>query len=1141
MIATSPRTKEPAASGAEGSRRHAALVDRVEKTRQECRRFLLVRGEVLTILTLLIVGGLLALADYFWILGQSIRQANWIVAGAIVAAIALWRIVRSRRAAIDRLDTAAEIETAFPDLGQRVCTTLEYADPTPSTMPAWPSLVRALTTDTEERTIRLDFMQVVPWRRLRWPALSATVLAVVFVLAIAIWPSARVAAMRLFLIPVHYTELNVEPGNQSVNFEGDVKIRAILSGRPVTKAELLSRKAGSEEPWTAVSLGPDDAQDAPLNGTLETSIKRCREDTEYRVTADAVESETYLLTILHPLILKKTEATIEPPAYTRKEATTVKQGEFQVIEGSAVRFRFELDRPAQTAWLRLVPTGKAAASGKTLPPAPLSIQGKMLTGTLKNVTQDLEYEIHAEAADGMKLQPRQFHISVQPDCKPVLTFVKPAAVIEALPTTEVTVQVSAKDDFGLTKVGIVYQIGDGPKETLRLDEDPRQPVSLTSLATLYLEEHKLNYQDGIVYYAFAEDNYPSGPHRVTSELQFIDIRPYKRTFVAGKMEGKPGKSVTLELLIGRQRTNLQHTFSQCGESKVDARIAKRLTKAERSLAKLTAEFAAALEAQVGQVPSLEQAIESMQAAVSELEKKNMKPSCGKEEIALAQLIQARENLRLLLANPKTGGETEKLDYQAQKNMPETPKDKDEDEEEPAEDLQKQIADLAKTERDTADELDGKSVAGSSNPQSPKDNRNKSASQGPPTKSDSSQGGQSPKSESGNLAERQQRAAQQAAELVKKMEADEAMTDLAQERMANAERTIRSSAQSLERGNKSDAGQKAREAAAQLERLGRQVAGLKAAELAAKLQAAETIARQVAQQQRDTEKGEEENESPGEGQSESQSQSQGEGQSQSQSKSQSKGQGDGQGEGGDGGDAAGSTRSADRQRAKAEEVRTAEDILNEAQKDASLTDPQLVRALDEAATANSPKEIAAQMHRAAKALSAGEREQARREIRQSAKRLDAFADQIEAARHSFAQPKLDALLAAEKQAAEIQKKLTAPVADEERSDIEKKMSDLRGALGPLRGTDPNLRKATNALTDAIEGGLSGRGAWRQSRQGYYELPELYTSAIQRVDRALQVRIQELILKDAILDEDQPVPEQYRKHVEEYYRALSEDFR
>ncbi len=124
---------------------------------------------------------------------------------------------------------------------------------------------------------------------------------------------------------------------------------------------------------------------------------------------------------------------------------------------------------------------------------------------------------------------------------------------------------------------------------------------------------------------------------------------------------------------------------------------------------------------------------------------------------------------------------------------------------------------------------------------------------------------------------------------------------------------------------------------------------------------------------------------------------------------------------------------------------------------------------------------------------------------------------------------------------MQKKLREAVSEDEKNEIEKKMGDLRTALGPLRGTDPNLQREANALSDAIENGASGRVVWARFRQGYFVPPELYASAIQRVDRALQVRIQELILKDAILDQDQPVPEQYRRRVEEYLRTLSEDLR
>ena len=63
--------------------------------------------------------------------------------------------------------------------------------------------------------------------------------------------------------------------------------------------------------------------------------------------------------------------------------------------------------------------------------------------------------------------------------------------------------------------------------------------------------------------------------------------------------------------------------------------------------------------------------------------------------------------------------------------------------------------------------------------------------------------------------------------------------------------------------------------------------------------------------------------------------------------------------------------------------------------------------------------------------------------------------------------------------------------------------------------------------------------RMPASGYYEPDELARIAVQRAVRDLQVRIQEIILKDAFLDQDEPVPPQYQKKVELYYRVLSED--
>jgi hypothetical protein len=91
-------------------------------------------------------------------------------------------------------------------------------------------------------------------------------------------------------------------------------------------------------------------------------------------------------------------------------------------------------------------------------------------------------------------------------------------------------RIEAADDFGLSKVGIVYQIGNGSQKTLFLQQDPKQPTMLRAEAVLPLEDHEVNFQDGVTYYAFAEDNLPDRPQRATTELQFIDIRPYKRAY-----------------------------------------------------------------------------------------------------------------------------------------------------------------------------------------------------------------------------------------------------------------------------------------------------------------------------------------------------------------------------------------------------------------------------------------------------------------------------------------------------------------------------------------------------------------------------------------------------------------------------------
>jgi hypothetical protein len=507
------------------------FVHKLETTRQEMHRFLATRGLVL--MALLVLGGLglIGLADWLLVLGTTMRAVGLALI-ASVSLVLLYRWAIAPRRGFDKLNTAGAVESTFPELGQRVRTALEYVEPTPKTAPALPTLVDALTRETDQQTSGLNLQEIIPWPSLVWMGASlGAVVLVYFWLALSN-PEAGVAAQRVLLLPAQYTELAVQPGDQTVKAGEDLVLSATLTGRPVRTAHVLYRPMGSQEAWTRWSFVDEEkGRTTRLTGVLQTKLSNLQNDLEYKVAAGPTESPVYHVNVNRPLLLQKVEAAIEPPPYTRRKPSVVNEGNFQVIEGSRVQFRFTLDRAAQNALIRLFPACQDRKPEEAdASPLSLRIEGKDLIGKLPSVDKSLDYELFAESADGMHLDAARFHIQVQPDRKPVVRFVKPKEQIEVTPTTEVHLKVEAEDDFGLSKIGIVYQLGDGPPQTLYLREEADQPIQRKVDAILSLEDHQLNFTDSVTYYAFVEDNHPIHPQRTTTELQFIDIRPFKRTY-----------------------------------------------------------------------------------------------------------------------------------------------------------------------------------------------------------------------------------------------------------------------------------------------------------------------------------------------------------------------------------------------------------------------------------------------------------------------------------------------------------------------------------------------------------------------------------------------------------------------------------
>jgi hypothetical protein len=260
-----------------------------------------------------------------------------------------------------------------------------------------------------------------------------------------------------------------------------------------------------------------------------------KEPLEYWAVAGKVESPSYRIAIRRPIAIVKFEADLVPPSYTGLKASTVAGGDIEVVEGTEVRFRVELDRTAAEAFLAV-----KAATEKS--PA-MEVADRTLSLQLP-FREEADYRITARAADGTRLRETAYRIRVRKDQLPRVAFVEPEEALEVHPIAEVLAKVRVDDDFGLTRSGIVFRVNGGEERTLVLkDFKPstgKGPESASGKVTqamleevLRLEQFPLEQTDSITYYAFAEDNYPEKGHRVETELRFIDIRPFRRLYKVG--------------------------------------------------------------------------------------------------------------------------------------------------------------------------------------------------------------------------------------------------------------------------------------------------------------------------------------------------------------------------------------------------------------------------------------------------------------------------------------------------------------------------------------------------------------------------------------------------------------------------------
>ena len=755
--------------------RETAFLNRFRSVWARKRRVELGQVAVATLLLALIGLGALAIADYSWELDRSVRVVALGMTLGVVALFAInsfWRTVRRW----SQPTTAAEIEAAFPQLGQSVRTTVQFGTMQVEQVRSEgvaTTLVTALAEQTHQRALPLTIEDVVPVKKL---ALIACGLGVAFVLlagASSVDWEWRNATQRAVLTEQPYRQLKVLPGDETVLEGNGMQIDVALIGRTNREVTLWTRPAGdAEAEWTERKLeeqgsevrgqksevraaeqqcGSDQNSEALTSEALTSrprltfvaKLDRLTKPVEYRVTAGELESPVYQVSIRRPLRIDEVKIDLTPPSYTGQPTSTSLDANLSVLQGTVAKFVIQFDKPVKSASLVLAPRrqprddddknepevvplvlqsdrgqgsevrgqgsevrGQGSEVRSQSSRAEANLTSAALTSASIELTlnEDRNYSIVADAEDGTSLPENKYRIRVREDQPPQVTIESPEDTVEVHTLAELLMRVRVRDDYGLSKAGVVFQINN-EQEVPLIAQDFQTVVAAANEAAatdgkispttqaalekvLPLEVFELTQKDSVMYFAFAEDNRPDSPQRTETDMKFIDIRPFKRTYQVidpDPMPGPMGQGLkSLEELIQKQRFGLNRTMQiekrAVAGRKPDATTLDELMAFETELAKNTRETAEGLVLRgVDDVELFFQAETSMLAAVDSLSVGKWENATLQMRDALKFLIEARDRTNEFIRknpNPQLLAQLRRFDrLQAQKlRRPKTDKE-----------------------------------------------------------------------------------------------------------------------------------------------------------------------------------------------------------------------------------------------------------------------------------------------------------------------------------------------------------------------------------------------------------------------------------------------------------------------------------
>lgn len=451
---------------------------------------------------------------------------------AVLGSGYLWLWLPRRRDDIQRVDVARFLDAHHPELEDLVLSSVSLGEKGDSKASEWmvsqvlataralssPAISTAITNPKWMRGFQRKLMGI-------WAAGLATL-----AMLILHWGAIGLSD-RLFVgAPTPLPAFDVAPGDVRVRV-GDHQLVWVTTDQKNESKAIRWRNVGGQ--WETMALEPGQG-----DGVFAYQLRHLLVDTDYQVQIGSLRSAIHRISVWTPPEVVAIDLTYRYPDYLKMPDRVVPHGgDIVVPEGTQVQVDVLVNKDIKTSKMMLE-SGRKIALSRVENGVWRAVLAVNEDDRYKIVLQDLEDETNAK--------PRDYKITAQADDPPNIRIRFPRGDDEATPLEEVSFGFVVKDDYGVFDYGLQYEVAGRDPVWVSLKKGDGRLEKIEDAFLLALEDAKVAPGDFVTWTIWADDGKPGRDGvELLGDPYFLEIRPFARFYRqaisnGGQQQGQAG-------------------------------------------------------------------------------------------------------------------------------------------------------------------------------------------------------------------------------------------------------------------------------------------------------------------------------------------------------------------------------------------------------------------------------------------------------------------------------------------------------------------------------------------------------------------------------------------------------------------------